>query len=113
MIEVREYLDLQDRSPFAAWFTGLNARAAAKIAVHLKRIELGNLSNVEPVGEGVLEKKIDWGPGYRIYFGRDGDTLVVLLAGSEKSDQQKAIRHAQAAWQDYRKRRRSIQHGTH
>jgi len=113
MIEIREYLDSQDQSPFAAWFTGLNARAAAKIAVHLKRMELGNLSNVEPVGEGVLEKKIDWGPGYRIYFGRDGDALVVLLVGSDKSDQQRAIRHAQAYWQDYRKRRRSIEHGTH
>lgn len=113
MIKIHEYLDPQDRSPFAAWFAGLNARAAAKIAVYLKRMELGNLSNVEPVGEGVLEKKIDWGPGYRIYFGRDGDVLVVLLAGSDKSDQQRAIRHAQAYWQDYRKRRKSIDHGTH
>jgi len=111
MIEIREYLDSQDQSPFADWFTALNATAAVKIAVHLKRMELGNLSNVEPVGEGVLEKKIDWGPGYRIYFGRDGDALVVLLVGSDKSDQRRAIRHAQAYWQDYRKRRRSIEHG--
>jgi putative addiction module killer protein len=113
MNNIREYIDLAGGSPFADWFAGLNAAAAAKITVHLKRMELGNLANVEPVGEGVLEKKIDWGPGYRIYFGRDSNAFVLLLVGSDKSDQRKAIKRAQEYWQDYRKRRRSVEHGAH
>ena len=55
------------------WFAGLDAPAAAKVAVALARLEQGNLSNAKGVGEGVLEYRIDWGPGYRVYFGRDGD----------------------------------------
>ena len=81
MLDVREYLDEDGTSPFAAWFAGLEATAAAKITVVLGRIEQGNLSNVKGVGEGVLEFRLDFGPGYRVYFGRDGDVLVILLAG--------------------------------
>jgi putative addiction module killer protein len=112
-IELREYLDSGNASAFGSWFERLDAAAAAKIAVHLKRIELGNFSNVEPVGEGVSEKKIDWGPGYRIYFGRDGAVLVILLGGSFKADQDKAIKAAKVLWQDYKQRKRSKLHGTH
>ena len=71
----------------------------------LERIADGNLSNVKPVGSGVLEYRIDFGPGYRIYFGRDGELLVILLAGGTKKRQQQDIRAAKANWTDYRKRR--------
>ena len=98
--------------PFGRWFNTLNATAAAKVTAHLTRIELGNLSNVEPVGGGVLEKKIDWGPGYRIYFGRDGNTLVILLGGSHKKDQGKAIESAILRWSDYKTRKKVKAHGT-
>jgi putative addiction module killer protein len=69
----------------------------------------GNLSNVEPVGEGVSEYKLDWGPGYRIYFGQDGQTLVILLGGGFKKRQRKDIKAAKAAWADYKKRKREEQ----
>ena len=65
----------------------------------------GNLSSVKSIGSGVLEYKIDFGPGYRIYFGRDGDRLVILLAGGTKKRQQQDIVNAKAYWQDYRQRR--------
>ena len=82
MIEVREYVDTEGRSPFTKWLFGLNVQAAAKVATALERISDGNLSKVKSVGGGVLEFKIDFGPGYRIYFGRDGERLVILLGGS-------------------------------
>jgi len=77
-MRIVEYLDAAGRSPFTGWFDGLDSTAAAKVTVALTRIELGNLSNVKTVGGGVLEHRIDFGPGYRIYFGRHGDELVVL-----------------------------------
>lgn len=112
MLSLVEYLDVSGSSPFEDWFARLNAPAAAKVTTHLTRMELGNLSNVEPVGEGVLEKKIDWGPGYRIYFGRDGGTLIILLAGSEKKDQAKAIKAAKQRWSDYKVRKKVKTYGT-
>jgi putative addiction module killer protein len=65
----------------------------------------GNLSNTRTVGNGALEYKVDFGPGYRIYFGRDGDRLVILLAGGMKKRQQEDIRRAKANWEDYRNRK--------
>ena len=102
---VREYVDEGGRRPFARWFDGLDARAAAKVAVALSRIERGNLSNVKRIGGGILECRIDWGPGYRVYLGRDGETLVILLAGGTKKRQQRDIRTAQERWADYQRRR--------
>ena len=105
MLEVREYLDSSGRSPFTAWLLALNVRAAAKVATALERMADGNLSNVKSVGNGVLEYKIDFGPGYRLYFGRDGERLVILLAGGTKKRQRADVRHAQERWADYRKRK--------
>jgi putative addiction module killer protein len=75
------------------------------VAVALARLEQGNLSNAKGVGESVLEYRIDWGPGYRAYFGRDGDRLVILLTGGTKKRQQRDIDAAKALWADYRRRR--------
>jgi putative addiction module killer protein len=72
----------------------------------LARIEQGNLSNVKGVGAGVLEFRIDFGPGYRVYFGRDGEILVILLGGGTKSRQQNDIAAAQARWSDYKRRKK-------
>ncbi len=105
MLEVREYIDTAGRSPFAKWLRALNVHAAAKVATALERVAGGNLSNVKAVGSGVLEYKIDFGPGYRIYFGRDGDRLIILLAGGTKKRQQEHIRQAKANWEDYRNRK--------
>jgi putative addiction module killer protein len=71
------------------------------------RIELGHLSNVKGVGAGVQEFRIDFGPGYRVYFGNDGDRLVILLAGGTKSRQQKDIATAQKRWADYKRRKKA------
>ena len=105
IVRVLEYLDPQDRSPYAKWFDGLNAIAAAKIASAIYRLAEGNLSNVKGVGSGVFERKIDFGPGYRIYFGKDGEAVVILLGGSSKQRQQEAIEAAKERWADYRRRR--------
>ena len=104
-VTLREYLDHKGRSPFGCWLDVLDSRAAAKVIVALARIEQGNFSNVKGVGGGVLEYRIDFGPGYRIYFGKDGVTLVILLAGGTKTRQQDDIRTAQARWNDYKRRK--------
>jgi putative addiction module killer protein len=73
VLHLREYIYAAGRSPFTKWLRALNVQAAAKVTTALERIVDGNLSNVKTVGGGVLEYKVDFGPGYRIYFGRDGD----------------------------------------
>jgi putative addiction module killer protein len=94
MIEVREYTDPRGRSPFQQWFEDLGARAAAKVTVALTRLEQGNVSNVKWAGGGVLELRIDYGLGYRVYFGKDGGHLVILLGGGTKKRQNRDIRTA-------------------
>lgn len=105
MIEVREYLDQGGRSPFAAWSDRLTREAAAKVAAALARIQQGNLSNAKGVGAGVYEYRIDFGPGYRIYFGKDGDRLVIVVGGGTKKRQRDDIQTALARWQDYKLRK--------
>ena len=73
----------------------------------MARLEQGNTSNVESVGAGVLEYRIDFGPGYRLYLGRDGEALVILLTGGTKKRQQRDIETAAALWVDYKRRRRT------
>ena len=105
MVEIREYIDTRGRSPYARWFDRLNARAAAKVATSLIRMEQGNLSNAKTVGAGVFEYRIDFGPGYRIYFGKVGDTVVILLGGGTKKRQQRDVGAAQDLWREYKQRR--------
>jgi putative addiction module killer protein len=93
------------RSPFTAWLRAINVHAAAKVATALERIAAGNLSGAKTVGGGVLEYRVELGPGYRIYFGRDGGRLVILLAGGTKKRQQQDIRQAKVNWEDYRNRK--------
>jgi putative addiction module killer protein len=97
VLELRYYIARDGRRPFEIWFA---------VTVALARLEQGNLSNAKGVGEGVLEYRIDWGPGYRVYFGRDGQTLVILLTGGTKKRQQRDIETAKALWADYKRRRR-------
>lgn len=106
-IRVLEYLDLRGRSPFAGWVEGLNASAAAKVTAALYQLSAGNWSSVKGVGGGVFERRIDFGPGYRVYFGKDGDRLVILLGGSSKQRQQQAIEAARERLTDYRRRKGS------
>jgi putative addiction module killer protein len=91
-----------DRQPFASWFADLDPIARAKVTRAIARLEQGNISNVKSVGEGVLEYRIDFGPGYRVYFGRDGEALVILLTGGTKKRQQRDIDAAHTYWQEYK-----------
>jgi putative addiction module killer protein len=105
MPAVKEYLDTHGRSPYRAWFDGLNATAAAKIVVGIERMGQGNFSNARSVGSGVFEYKVDFGPGYRVYFGKDGEQIVILLGGGTKKRQRQDIAAATANWQDYKRRK--------
>ena len=105
MVDVREYNDRNGQSPYAAWFDSLNAQAAAKVATAMARLAGGNFSNVKGVGSGVFEYRIDFGPGYRVYFGKDGERLVILLGGGVKKRQQRDINEAIDKWQDYKQRK--------
>ena len=106
-MRIIEYLDIDGGSPFAAWFGDLDATAAAKIAVALARISAGHASSLKGVGGGALEWRVNFGPGYRIYRGRDGDRLVVLLGGGTKRRQDRDIETAIKRWRDYRQRKKA------
>jgi len=99
------YADSEGRAPFEGWFRELDARAQAKVTVALDRLKRGNASNVSGVGESVFELKLDWSPGYRLYFGRDGDRIVILLLGGTKKRQSGDIAKAKAFWVDYKSRK--------
>jgi len=91
--------------PFISWLEGLrDIRARARIKKRLDRVELGNLGDVRSVGEGVSELKIDYGPGYRVYFAETGSTLILLLCGGDKSTQRQDILKAQQYWTDFQRR---------
>ena len=104
---IKEYIEKNGQSPFARWFENLDSVAAAKITTALYRLEQGNHSNVKSVGEGVLEYKIDFGPGYRIYFGKDGLELIILLGGGSKKKQNKDISLAKQKWYEYKQCKRN------
>lgn len=105
-MELVEYVDAAGKSPFGAWFNALPFQPAAKIAAGLAKLEQGNLAGAKGVGAGVMEHRIDAGPGYRVYFARDGDVLIILLAGGTKRRQQRDIEAAQARCSDYKARKR-------
>ena len=104
-IEILEYLDRNGHSPDARWFDSLAAEAAAQVVVALTRLKQGNVSGIKSLGRGLHEYRIHFGPGLRIYLGRDGERLVILLGGGTKMRQQQDIRDALESWQDYKKRK--------
>ena len=108
MIEIVECLSTQGKSPYRLWFDALDPQAAAVVTVAVERLADGNTSRVKSIGEGVAEIWIDCGPGYRIYFGWDGKTLVVLLGGGTKRRQQRDIAEALALWRLYKVRKVSV-----
>jgi putative addiction module killer protein len=105
-MQIEEFVSRDGESPFGSWFLMLNARAAAKVTTALTRLEGGNISNVQTVGSGVHEYRINFGPGYRVYFGLDGETLVILLAGGTKNRQQVDIDTAKGRWKEYKQRKK-------
>jgi putative addiction module killer protein len=106
-IEIAVYEDSRGERPFDLWFDRLPAAYAAKVAVAVRRMADGNRSAFKPVGGGVAEWRIDWGPGLRVYLGFDGARLIILLAGGTKTRQQADVAEAIDRWGDYRRRKKS------
>ena len=106
MIEICGYIDESGIKRFAQWLDGLDAAAAARVTIALARMEQGKFSQVKGVGFGVFECKIDFGPGFRIYFGKDGDSLVILIGGGAKRRQRQDISAAHECWAAYKRRKK-------
>ena len=103
--ELRFYQTSTGGQPFVEWLQGLDDRQArARIEARLARVAVGNLGDVETVGNGVHELRVDWGPGYRVYFSRHGKVIIVLLCGGDKRTQSKDIKRAKAYCEDYKAR---------
>lgn len=104
-IIVVDYITEDGRNPFRQWYAKLrDIEAAVRIRARLARLRVGNFGNARSVGKGVSELRIDYGPGYRIYFARHGDTVVVLLCGGDKGSQSKDIELAHLYWADFKRR---------
>lgn len=101
-----EYVDAAGRSPFRRWFERLDPQTRSRVMIGLLRLGEGNFSNVKSVGGGVLECRLNFGPGYRIYFGRDGEKLIILLGGGMKRSQQNDIEAAAANWERYKQKKK-------
>ena len=106
-IKVEEYIREDASNPYKQWFDGLSSQAAAKVTVAKLRMELGNTSSIKWF-DGMGEYVIDWGPGYRIYLAKDGDTLIVLFGGGTKQRQQRDIDKAKELLAEYKARKKSI-----
>jgi putative addiction module killer protein len=99
---VESYVRSDGTCPFDDWIDSLpDRRARAIIRTRIGRVRLGNLGYCEPVGSGVAELKVNYGPGYRVYFGQVGTKLVILLCGGDKSSQSEDIKRAIEYWEDY------------
>ena len=104
-IQLLEYITENGENPFHDWLNSLKDRAArARIRVRLNRVRLGNFGDCKSVGKGVNELRVDYGPGYRVYYGKSKTTIVILLCGGSKKSQSKDIQLAQEYWAEYKRR---------
>lgn len=105
--EIRRYKSAAGGEPFTEWLSDLPDRQArARILARLERLEAGNFGDAKFLRDGVSELRIDWGPGYRVYYGREGRTVIVLLCGGDKRKQDADIRKAVELWQEYERQRK-------
>jgi len=95
--EIREYTE-GGRSPFAEWFDDLDAVTAVRVDRYIRRLEAGNFGAAKPLRDGVFELRLDFGPGYRVYYGREGRTIIILLGGGSKRRQDADIAAAVERW---------------
>jgi len=102
--EIQEYAE-GERSPFADWFNELDAVTAARVDRFIRRLEAGNFGAAKSLRDGVFELRLDFGPGYRVYFGRDARTLIILLGGGTKRRQDADIAAAVQRWKRYKQSR--------
>jgi putative addiction module killer protein len=106
VVDIREYHNQGGHSPFREWYSNLDVQAALQVTTALYRLGLGNFSNAKSVGAGVYECKINFGPGYRVYFGKQGEQTVILLGGGTKQRQQNDIKIALERWENYKQRKK-------
>jgi putative addiction module killer protein len=107
MFEVLRYQTEDCKDPLTDWLQSIrDKQAQAKIRVRLKRLEAGNFGDCNPVGDGVQELREHLGAGYRVYFGRHGRTVVILLCGGSKKSQSADIKTAKEYWEDWKRRQR-------
>ena len=96
------YEDEQGNEPYTEWFKSLrDVQGRARIEARIRRLEAGLYGDCEPVGEGVSELRMFFGPGYRVYFGEEADHIVILLCGGDKSTQKQDIKTAKGYWKEY------------
>jgi putative addiction module killer protein len=101
---LKEFVDRKGRRHFAEWFDALDQLVRRRIAARLTSLENGNIGDNRYLGAGIGELRFSFGPGYRIYFGRDGSNLIVLLCGGDKARQDRDIQRARSLWSQYRRR---------
>lgn len=99
--EIKEFIE-NGKSPFANWFDSLDNVTADRVDDYIRRLGLGNFGSAKALQEGVFELKMDFGPGYRVYFGRDGKTIIILLGGGSKRRQSADIAAAIERWKRYK-----------
>ncbi len=105
MTELLRYRRDDGREPFSEWLNGLRDKVAqARIRVRLRQVQAGNFGDSEPVGEGVIELRVHVGAGYRVYYGRHGKTVVLLLCGGDKGSQVADIKRAKELWAEWKRR---------
>ena len=102
---IHEYIDERGKSPYAQWLNGLrDIKATAKIMLQVDRMELNLFGDSKPIGDGLSELRIHYGPGYRVYYGKEGQHIYLLLCGGDKATQAKDIKKAKMYWQDHQRR---------
>lgn len=101
MITVREYVTPAGRNPFRQWLDSLSTEVRARVQIRVLRFELGNLGDAKALGGGIWEARLMFGAGYRIYFGRDGAAIILLLTGGDKASQRRDVQRATEFWSDY------------
>ena len=107
MVRVVHYITPDGKDYFDEWLLRQNSQVRARVQTRIDRVEMGNFGDHRELGRGVSELRIDFGPGYRVYYGRDGDALVVLMGGGTKRRQARDIRNAQALWNEYQQEKRN------
>ena len=104
---VNEYTDVDGKSPYDSWLKSLRDKCAiARIIMHVDRMELGLFGDSSPIGDGLSEMRIHYGPGYRVYYGKEAQRVYLLLCGGDKSTQTKDIKQAKLYWQEHKQRKR-------
>ncbi len=102
---INEYTDERGKSPYAEWLADLrDARAKAKVIIQVDKMELGLFGDSQPIGDGLSELRVHYGPGYRVYYSKEGRQVYLLLCGGDKSTQAKDIKQAKSYWQDHKRR---------